>query len=307
MLNPAFPNEAEARFGPDYVLPQELARLVANSNESVASGAELRLQPVYGEELWRRMRSLQIDASDLEGRDVMDACCGTGFLSYHLLQRARPRSLALVDISGEELAQAERLLSGLARSANGSGSPSMSFRVEDLAHASSPDESFDAVIGNSFLHHFPSVPEILQRVHALLRPGGSFIGLHEPTPAAVAWESGHVRPIAGLIRRGGRSIDRFRPADGTVLANGGDVWLFSVEDLAQLLDAAGFIEVTVRPRYLLRPLVVALLGMHLTAERPELSPTRAVLLRATIAADSALARVAPADWFGGLCFCARRP
>jgi SAM-dependent methyltransferase len=307
MLNPAFPAEADARFGSRYVLPLELAQLVAQTNESGASGAELRLQRVYGDELWTRLRSLDVDAADLEERDILDACCGTGFLSYHLLQRVRPRTLTLVDISGEELAEAERLLSEGRLAANGFGDSSLRFRAEDLASATGVDQSFDVVVGNSFLHHFPSVPAMLERVHALLRPGGTFIGLHEPTPAAVAWESGHARPIAGLLGRGQRWLDRMRPTAGTVLPNSGDVWLFTTGDVADMLGAAGFVDVKVRRRYLLRPLVAALLGMHLTTERPRLSPLSAGLLRATIAADSALAHVAPREWFGGLCFRARRP
>jgi ubiquinone/menaquinone biosynthesis C-methylase UbiE len=307
MLNPAFPAEAEARAGASYVLPSDLAQQIASANESGATGAELRLQQVYGDELWARLGSLGLGPADLEGRDVLDACCGTGFVSYHVLRRVRPRSLTLMDVSPEEVMQAERLLCGGAPDGAVQGSPTISFCTEDLARAATADMSFDVVVGNSFLHHFANVPLVLERVYRMLRPGGVFVGLHEPTPAAVAWESAYVRPIVGLFGGGQRWMDRLRPPAGTVRPGYGDAWLFEVEDVAQLLRHAGFTAVVVRPRYLLRPLLVALLGMYLTPQRPHLYRWQAALLRGAIAADAALARIAPARWFGGLCFRAHRP
>lgn len=303
MLNPAFSAQAQAQVEDSFVLPTEIAELITESNQSGTAGAELRLQRVYGAELWSRLRSLRIGAKELDGQTILDACCGAGFLSYHLLKRVTPRALTLVDISEEEVHEAELLLTG----DSSRGGLSLEFRTEDLASSGIAPESFDIVIGNSFLHHFPDVPTFLAQTLKMLRPGGMFIGLHEPAPAAIVWESGHLRPLLGFLSHGEGWIDTLRPDAGIATPGSGDVWLFNAADIATMLRDAGFVDVRVRPRYLLRPLLVALLQMHLTPMRPRLSWWQRGLLRAAVASDAALASVAPSCWFGGVCFCACRP
>ena len=297
MLNPGFTSAADRAYGSRYVVPDELTAAIVGANADFATGPELRTQPAYGDELWFRLAELGLEGIDWGSLDVLDACCGTGFLSYHLTRRVTPRSLTLLDVSPEEVAEAERLVGGGARAA-----------VGDLADPPLEEGAYDVVIGNSFLHHFPDVPEALRACRRLVRPGGVFAGLHEPTPAALPAESGDPRHVAAYLLSRRRYMVRMRHrGPGPVRPGTTDVWLFEAEELERLLAGEGFTDVRVRPRYLLRPFLVAALKLHLDERRPRLSDREARWLRGTVRLDAALRRVLPPGAFGGLSFAARRP
>jgi SAM-dependent methyltransferase len=298
VLNPGFTTDADRAYGSSYVVPGQLTEAIVGANADFATGPELRTQSAYGDELWFRLRELGVEDLRWGELDVLDACCGTGFLSHHLTQRVRPRSLTLLDVSPEEVREAERLV----------GSGRAGGVVGDLAHPPLAPGSFDVVIGNSFLHHFPDVPAALDAVGRLARPGGLVIGLHEPTPAALPLESGDPRHVAAYLLSRWRYLRRMRHrGPGPVRPGTTDVWLFQARELEALLRAQGFVDVRVQPRYLLRPFVVAMLGLHLHEGRPRLTPAESRWLRATVRLDAALRRVLPPDAFGGLSFVARRP
>jgi SAM-dependent methyltransferase len=303
VLNPGFSFTAEEAYGREYVLPQQLVNAVLRANAEAAAGSELRTQAVYGDELRFRLGELGLEDLPLENLAVLDACCGSGFLSYHLLQRAAPRLLTLLDVSWDELRSAERLIEQTTFD-------SSKLRVEcgDLAGDALHGAQFDLVIGNSFLHHLPDVPGALQAIFRLTRPGGWFVGLHEPTPAALAWESGDPRQAVEYFLFRDRYFKRIRPGENGLVREGTtDVWLFRPEELRALLTEAGFTEVDVIPRYLLRPFFIALFKLHLNEARPRLTRVQAGALRAMIRLDAQLRRFLPARVFGGLSLAARRP
>jgi SAM-dependent methyltransferase len=301
VLNPGFSAEADRLHGSTYILPTELAGEIVDSNSDFATGPELRRQRVYGDELWGRLDALGLGHVPWSRLDVLDACCGTGFLSYHLLQRSAPRSLTLLDVSPIEVEAARTLVAGMAPGID------LEVRCADLAESEAIG-AFDVVIGNSFLHHFPDVPQTLATVRHLVRPGGRLVGLHEPAVGALAWEAGGVRAPLGLLFARERWVRRMRYAgDGSVRPGTTDVWIFAADDLRGLLERAGFVDVVVEPRYLIRPYVVALLGLHLRPGRERLSRVEQVLLRTSLRIDAALREVLPERVFGGLSFSARRP
>jgi SAM-dependent methyltransferase len=168
--------------------------------------------------------------------------------------------------------------------------------------------NYDVVIGNSFLHHFPDVPRVLATISALIRPGGLFVGLHEPTPAAVPWESGDLRHVIAYFMFRARYLRRLRyHGPGPLREGTTDVWMFDADALRRLLEDQGFVQVQVLPRYLLRPFVVALLRLSLDEEKPRLTALQSTVLRSAVAIDAVLRRLLPARAFGGLSFVARRP
>jgi SAM-dependent methyltransferase len=296
VLNPGFSVEAEEAYGSSYVVPAALREAIVGANAEFDTGAERRTQRAFGDELWFRLRELGVHDLPWSELRVLDACCGTGFLSYHLLARAQPRELTMLDVSADEVRAAERLV----------GPGRAEAVVGDLATASL--EPFDVVMGNSFLHHFPDVPDVLASVFRLTRPGGLFVGLHEPTPAALPWESGDPRQVVSYFLSRRRYMDGTRhPGPGPVRDGTTDVWIFEAEDVSRMLAEAGFTEVRVLPRYLLRPLVMATLRLHLSESRPRLSRFESLLLRASVRLDGLLRRVLPARAFGGVTFVARRP
>jgi SAM-dependent methyltransferase len=299
VLNPAFSAEADEAYGRSYVLPPELRSSITGANQQFDTGAELRLQDVYGDELWSRLRRLGLGDLDWPSLRVLDACCGTGFLAYHLLSHAAPRSMTLLDVSADELASAERLVAGIHE---------VRTIEADLAGATAPQEAYDIVVGNSFLHHFPDVPAALDALRRLVVPGGWVVGLHEPTLAAVAWESGDLRAMGGFGFVPRRWLRRIRLASGEPVRPGTtDVWLFRPADIERLLAEAGFVDIRVQRRYFLRPLLVSALGLHLCERRPRLRHWEVAALNVAVWLDDRLCRWLPERLSGGVCFAARRP
>lgn len=154
--------------------------------------------------------------ADLDLRRSLELCCGSGYLYFSFRELfAFDESSEFIDVSdsqtgafrrrcaAEQLAP-PRILSG------------------DIAHLPLPDASKDLVYGHSFLHHLPDVGFYLREVARVLRPGGRFIGFHEPTPSAPLLE-GFPRP---LLRKEPGSLT--------------DIWLIRPAVLEALLREAGF-------------------------------------------------------------------
>jgi ubiquinone/menaquinone biosynthesis C-methylase UbiE len=302
VLNPGFSSAADEQYGARYVVPDTLVQPILSANSLISSGAERRTQRSYGDELWFRLGELGVRDLPWGELDVLDACCGSGFLSYHLLDRVAPRSLTLCDVSEAELREARGLIGHVSRRTR------ISFASADLAGDELEPESYDVVLGNSFLHHFADVPAALGAIFRLVRPGGIAIGLHEPTPAAVSLESGDPRHVVGFVALRRWYFRRLRHrGPGPVRPGTTDVWLFEADALRGLLQEQGFIDIHVLPRYLVRPFVVAALRLHLGPDRPRLTRWQERVLAVSVRVDAALRRVMPAGAFGGLSFVARRP
>jgi SAM-dependent methyltransferase len=151
---------------------------------------------------------------------VLDACCGQGFLGQYLLKLGA--AVTFTDLSGAQLASlATRLPPADTRA---------SFTRADLLRLPFADRTFDKVVGNSFLHHLPDVPAALQEMRRILKPGGSLILLHEPSIRANWWET---FPLS-LVK------------DTTYNSGFTDLWQFDPNDLADVLENAGFESVKIK-------------------------------------------------------------
>jgi hypothetical protein len=149
---------------------------------------------------------------------------------------------------------------------------------------------------------------VLAAVFRLVRPGGLFIGLHEPAPAALPLESGSFRQVVGYLAARERYLRRARyPGPGPLLEGTTDVWIFDPGSIGPLLARQGFTDIRVTPRYLVRPFVVGMAKLHLGPAKPRLSRFESSLLMATVRLDALLRRALPAAAFGGASFVARRP
>lgn len=306
MLNPSFSSRVIDFDESRYVLPPHLIQFVISENTSTSTGRELRLQKVYRVEVWSKLNSLGVrpDEFNWNEKEVLEVSCGTGFLAYHLLSKTRPKWMTLNDISLSELDEARKLMDSI----KGSSFTNINYFPGDVMESKIESETFDVVIGNSFLHHLYDVPRALSEFRRLLRPGGYFITLHEPTVAAVALESGSFRAVLKYLRYGIGFIDRVRyKGEGISLGGGADVWIFKKDEIVNLVRKAGFEDIVIKNWHLLRPFIVAQRSLHLNQRKLVLSKFEEAVLRGSILIDSALSRFVPSSFFGSFCLSARKP
>ncbi len=154
------------------------------------------------------------------GARVLDIACGTGVVVSAVARRgARPTGL---DFSAAMLA--------LARAAH----PQVRFDESDAEALPFADASFDAVVSNFGVHHFPDPVRALSEAHRVLRPGGriAFTGWAAPAENA-AWKL--LFDSIGAV--GEQQAAELPPSGGG---------LRRPEDLLRVLDAAGFVETEAR-------------------------------------------------------------
>lgn len=301
MLNAAFSKKLDLE-SKNYVLPQEIvSRLVISLNQSFDSGPELRLQKIYGDELWLKIKSLGIGNFDWNNKDVLDIATGTGLLSYHLLSLAQPRSLTLMDVSQNEINEAKKLLGKF------SVKSPINFVVGDATKTDFVENSFDVIIGNSFLHHFYDLPAALKEFKRILKPGGLFITLHEPTIASLALESRNPKNTILYILKGDDYINYFRyKKDGMAPGQGGDVWMFKEKELKDLFNNIGFFNIKIVNWHCFRPKLVAIFGLHLGKKKIKLNSIERFLFKMAIYIDFILNKFLPSKFFGSVALLAQK-
>lgn len=294
MLNPVFPQDVATNQGSNYVLPSNLRKKVIEANSSTDTYPEYRLQEVYTDEIWRKLRSLNIYPKDLEGKNIADLCAGTGFLTYHLLQRAKPKEVTLIEISSDEISRSKELLSNFK-------GVKINYIQGDV-QKSLKSTKYDLIIGNSFLHHLYDLPGALISFRGALSMGGSFVSLHEPTVPAIGLESGRIIQALRLTAFPDKTIDRTRQvtATGKIRVPGGDVWLFKHGDLSGLLQQSGYKEFYEVGWHFARPLVVARQSLHLSNSKQELDDHEAQQLQRAVSIDDYLRKIIPKKMFGSV-------
>ena len=164
-------------------------------------------QAAYEEKLARTRKLLDPDMTMLEFG------CGTG--STALIHAPNVRSVLAIDYSEEMI--------GIANAkAEKAGITNITFRTDAIETLTAEDASFDIVLGMSILHLVDNRRQVIERVHALLRPGGYFVS----STACVGTMSPILRAVLPL---GGKL--------GLIPRIG----IFTDDILVHDLEAAGFI------------------------------------------------------------------
>lgn len=298
MLNPSFPKSACVTVTTPYVAPESIVNRTIHGNESFDTGAETRLQPAFGEELWLKLGRAGFAPSVLNELSVLEVCAGSGFLTFHLLSKCRPKSLTVNDISASEMASSQLLMKSHYPAAN------IEWVLGDM-HTVDFARKFDVIIGNSFIHHFYNVPQVLARFQELLNPGGVFITLHEPTPMSTVVESAKILawPLAVCAPKLVNNIARLR-YKGNPSAT--DLWMFEPAKLRKAALQSGFKSVDFHAWGLLRPIVVQRKGLHTSADKPQLTEAEIQTFRKAVKTDSILNRFLPKRCFGSICVVCRK-
>ncbi len=181
--------------------------------------------------LARRARMLAAVLRELGEARVLEVGCGTGALTEQLVQLEPRLHLTACDISSESIAVARQQCRNTEH---------LHFEVVDVLSDPYADDSFDAIIGNSVLHHLHVEP-FLPLLARMVRPGG-VIFFFEPNM---------LNPQVAL-ERNVRFIGRW-------LENSANETAFVRWGLHRALERAGFAGVSVTPFDFLHPAVPGLL------------------------------------------------
>ena len=118
----------------------------------------------------------------------------------------------------------------------GNAYPGIDFHVAEVEHLPFADRSFDAIVCNFGLGHFPYPESAITECVRTLKPGGRI--------ALSWWDDPSRQRIQGLFREAIAEIGATPPPD---VPAGYSIFRFSdTDELRRLLDGAGLTEVAVR-------------------------------------------------------------
>ncbi len=111
------------------------------------------------------------------GGDVVDVCCGPGWLALELARRGC--HVNAYDLSPHAIAVARRMATENPYREDFGG---VTYHVADVTREPLPANSIDAISGWSAFHHLPNLLEFMGRVHTALRPGGVIATMDDYPP-----------------------------------------------------------------------------------------------------------------------------
>jgi SAM-dependent methyltransferase len=100
-------------------------------------------------------------------RMVLDLGAGRGLLGIIVAERYSPKLCISLDLGFHRLRAATGWVATL---------PNFSLICADVFRLPFPNQSFDLVVANSLLHHFPNLDAATEEIARILRPGGFYIG-----------------------------------------------------------------------------------------------------------------------------------
>ena len=161
-----------------------------------------------------------VDVQD--GWTMLDVGCGGGFTIRRLLKRSKDAQVYGIDISEESVAKAKKV--------NAEVLDKQVFITQGSAEKLPyEDKKFDLVTAVETVYFLPNLPDCLQEVRRVLKPGGKFAILVEVVDSDSKWTS----VVEGMTA-------------------------YSPEDLKKLLDDAGFTQTEI---YRKKPTYATIIGV----------------------------------------------
>lgn len=161
-----------------------------------------------------------VDVQD--GWTMLDVGCGGGFTIRRLLKRSKDAQVYGIDISEESVAKAKKV--------NAEVLDKQVFITQGSAEKLPyEDKKFDLVTAVETVYFWPNLPDCLQEVRRVLKPGGKFAILVEVVDSDSKWTS----VVEGMTA-------------------------YSPEDLKKLLDDASFTQTEI---YRKKPTYATILGV----------------------------------------------
>lgn len=178
----------------------------------------------------------------LERKSCLDVCCGTGTLCLNIMPGAGFERCIAIDNSAPAIdALKKRIVPG----------QNIEVHKEDITKTTFEADRFDAVYGNSFLHHLPDNHKFLIEVKRILKPGGVVCFTGEPTVGAAFLESVIMMNIIKLLVFL-RLKKRKNPDKLTAVT---DIWLYEEKSLRKMLSDIGFVDIKIQGFGVLVPLL----------------------------------------------------
>ncbi len=184
------------------------------------------------DERWRRRAVSELAAPP--GGRVLDLCCGTGDLTFHLARTDASLDIAGVDFCAPMLDGARRRAPREGRGAK------IAFAEGDVMALPFADESFDGAIMGFSLRNVVDIVATLREARRVLKPGARFVNLDvskAPNPLfrrAFDFYFYRIVPLVGGLVGGSRAAYRYLPASLTNFPG--------AEALAERFREAGFRE-----------------------------------------------------------------
>jgi demethylmenaquinone methyltransferase/2-methoxy-6-polyprenyl-1,4-benzoquinol methylase len=185
------------------------------------------------DEAWRRRAIRELAAP--QGGRILDLCCGTGDLAFHVLRRDRKASVAAVDFCEPMLAGARER----ARREDREGRAE--FICGDVMALPFENDIFDGATMGFSMRNVVDIGATLREALRVLQPGARFVNLDvskAPNPLARALFEAYfytLVPLIGGAVGGSKSAYRYLPQS---LTNYPDA-----DALAQRFREAGYIDV----------------------------------------------------------------
>ncbi|HTV72374.1 MAG TPA: ubiquinone/menaquinone biosynthesis methyltransferase [Candidatus Acidoferrales bacterium] len=185
------------------------------------------------DERWRR-RAVRELAAPRAGT-VIDLCCGTGDLSFHLARNDRSLHIEAVDFCEPMLDGARR------RAAHEDPQRQITFTQADVMQLPFDGGSFDGAIMGFSMRNVVDIAATLHEVRRVLRPGARFVNLDvSKAPNALFRRAFNLYfyglvPLVGGLVGGSKSAYRYLPNSLTNYPN--------ADQLAQCFTAAGYRDV----------------------------------------------------------------
>ncbi len=162
-----------------------------------------------------------VDVQD--GWTMLDVGCGGGFTIRRLLKRSRGAQVYGIDISEESVAKARKV--------NAEVLDKQVFITQGSAEKLPyEDGKFDLVTAVETVYFWPNLPDCLQEVRRVLKPGGKFAILVEVVDSDSKWTS----VVEGMTA-------------------------YSPDDLKKLLDDAGFTQTEIHRK---KPTYATIIGVN---------------------------------------------
>jgi ubiquinone/menaquinone biosynthesis C-methylase UbiE len=289
MLGTAFSKKYIEMCKVDYVAPLELQDLIKSSNQSFDTGNEMRLGKIFEYEIWKKIESSGLKKHDFNGKEIFEMCGGTGFLTFHLLNQITPLSYTFNDISLHETEAAKKLINEMHHAYP------VEWLIGDL-HEINVEKKYDIIIGHSFIHHFYDVPSVLKKAFEMLKPGGTFISIGEPTYLSPIIEGRkfYVWPLAIIFPRFFISLIRNK---NEMVSGVSDVWIFDYKKLHKIAKQIGFSYVSSTSFNFFRAIFTTLFTLQLTKEKKFFSKREEALIKFSIQLDSLFRKILPVNSF----------